>query len=203
MRYIRRDPVVRDTPDTSSDWLKSLSLQELDELTGLGWDVGLVQIGSRSARCVPKVGRALGEAAGHNARKLGAPRGVHVYCDTEFSFSPASHAMASFLESWCAGLATGGDGRYLAGDYVTPDQASLRSEGLYRLPFRSYWYSATYHCGVAVRGPQIVQTGPFAMGGGMCWPVDVKYQPAEGELLCDLDRFGYDHRGQRTKLIAA
>jgi hypothetical protein len=87
--------------------------------------------------------------------------------------------------------------------YVTPDLGSVGASGLYRLPYRGYWYSATWHSGVAVRGPQITQTGPHAITATQCWPVGVDYRPADGELLCDLDRLGWDHRGDRPRLLAA
>lgn len=204
MRYIRRDPVVLDTPDLESgDWLISYSHQEHDELMGLGWDVGLVQMGSRRAPPTSAHFRAVGEAAGQNARAIGIPAGGIVVCDCEWANPPPTAQIITCLEEWVSGCVRASDGLAAPWLYVTPDLTSLGPAGLYRLPFRGYWYSATWHCGVAVRGPGIVQTGPFVMGGGLMRPVGIRSTPGPGELLCDLDRFGWDHRGGRPLLMAA
>lgn len=208
LRYIRRDPVVRDDPDDSGDWLISLSHRELAELTEMGWDVGMVQIGSRSAPPTATVGRQVGEAAGHNARELvrvaGLPQGemVSVWCDCEWSHTPSSAEAAAYLEAWSAGCVRASDGAAIPCLYVTPDLGALGATGIYRLPYRGYWYSATWHSGVAVRGPQIVQTGPHAITPTMCWPVPPGYNGAPGELVCDLDRLGWDHQGDRPRLLS-
>jgi hypothetical protein len=128
MRYVRR------AAPNGFD----LSPAELSDLTSAGLAVGVVQHVARPG-WVPSrnLGAGYGAIAAEEARSVGFPPGVTVFCDLEgiSSLAKPSDTIA-FANAWHEQVAFAG---YHAGLYVG-DSCGLTAEQLYRnLRFDCYW----------------------------------------------------------------
>jgi hypothetical protein len=156
VRYVRRDEQVNERPDLSS-WLVSLTPPELAGLLTSGLLVSVVQFGAArtGGQLGARYGRAKGAAAAHNAKGLGVPAGVTVWCDAEWSDPiPEPRAVMAYLDAWAAPVADAG---YEPGLYVGPG-INLSSQQLWERPgYRHYWQSNAVVPDVATRGYQMTQ----------------------------------------------
>jgi hypothetical protein len=154
-RYVKRSQRVYDTPQT---WPVSLSHQELRELVDVGFKVSLVQFlvseragGGRGA----ENGKRYGDAAGHNAKKLGAPLGITVWCDAEGWGSQSRSDILAYLDAWATACAAYG---YKPGLYVGSGLPSITGEDLWQRPgYTAYWRAASIVPQVPNRGWTVIQ----------------------------------------------
>jgi hypothetical protein len=103
--YLRRDHHVNDGPDLS--WPTSTSRRELAEHLEAGMPYGFYQFGAFLGRSYLSAAAGLeaGRNAGLNAKDLGTPEGVHIFCDAEWTDSPGIQSVMSYLRAWCNGVA--------------------------------------------------------------------------------------------------
>ncbi|MFV8755969.1 glycoside hydrolase domain-containing protein [Nannocystaceae bacterium ST9] len=155
-RYLRRDVHVNDVPDTGGG-VVTLSKQELANLLAAGLAVVPVQLGDAKLVPTAAAGNSVGTAAAQNARTLGFPVGVTIWCDLEWAANPPTdtQAVIDYVNAWAAPVVAGG---YGAGLYVGPN-VPLSGAQLYALPkFSHYWKAASVTPWVETRGFQIVQS---------------------------------------------
>jgi hypothetical protein len=183
LRYLRRDRHVNDKPDLSGG-VVSLSKRELGELLAAGLDVGLVQFYSNAAPS-EKRGDHVGRNAAWNAHQLGAPSGVTLWLDLEWSTTaPAASDSLAYANAWAAAVAAHG---YEAGVYVGAN-CGLTGDQLWSLPqVRHYWKSASMVPWVPHRGFQLLQSLPVRVHG----------------LMIDQDISVLDDKGDRWHLVTA
>jgi hypothetical protein len=183
LRYLRRDRHVNKAPDLTGG-VVSLSHQELAELLEGGLDVGLVQFYSNAAPS-QKRGEHVGRSAAWNAHQLGAPPGVTLWLDLEWSREapPAKDSLA-YANAWAAVVAAHG---YEPGVYVGI-HCGLTGDQLWSMPqVRHYWKSASAVPWVPHRGFQMLQSLQTRVHG----------------LVIDQDLSALDNHGDRWTLITA
>ena len=129
-----------------------------------------------------------GANAAFNARALGAPSSVTLWCDVEWSSASAPtdpQPVLDYINAWAAQVVAGG---YRAGLYVGPNVPVDGKSLYYDLPkITGYWKAASKTSWVAERGFQIIQ--------------GLSFTTAEG-LDIDPDMAAYDGRGDRCTVIA-
>ncbi|MHC4891156.1 MAG: glycoside hydrolase domain-containing protein [Planctomycetota bacterium] len=153
IRYIRRDKHVNDRPDLSH-WSVSLSKRELEEHLSAGLYVAPVQYGSWHKYPTKELGEKAGSAAGFNAKTLGLPGGVTIWCDSEWKTKPAAKDVIDYLNVWSYRVMEYG---YAPGLYVGPG-TNLSPTQLYEeLILRHYWKSASIVPWPDKRGYQMIQ----------------------------------------------
>ncbi|MCA9685183.1 MAG: DUF1906 domain-containing protein [Myxococcales bacterium] len=186
-RYLRRDQHVNQNPDLSGGAV-SLSVLELRQLLAADLQVSLVQFGDGKLVPSAEQGTTVGAAAAANARALGAPSSVTLWCDVEWSSGAAPtepQPVLDYINAWAAQVVAGG---YRAGLYVGPNVPVDGKSLYYDLPkITGYWKAASKTSWVAERGFQIIQ--------------GLSFTTAEG-LNIDPDMAAYDGRGDRCTVIA-
>jgi len=172
-RYV--DRVLAD-PDKDKRWPINLTRPELAMLLDVGFDVGLVQYYStgyesqeRGARLCGAYGEQLGSIASANARRLGVPQGVTIFCDAEdWIRLPSKLHGFQYLNRWSAANVAAGDepGLYYGANMGNERAEFFTGADLYGLPrFRAYWKSMGYCPHMPRRGPTMVQAPPVKVAG--------------------------------------
>jgi hypothetical protein len=93
--------------------------------------------------------------ASNNARAIGFPPGVNLWCDLEgVHSSTAAQQVIDYCTSWFDAVSAAG---YIPGLYVGAN-AILNGQQLYDLPFEHYWQSCSQVPAIPNRGYQMVQT---------------------------------------------
>lgn len=156
-RYVRWDRRVKDTPD--SNWPISLSKLELKQLVyDVGFKVSLVQFAvseSQGGGRGEANGKRYGDAAGYNARELGTPEGITVWCDAENWTNQSRADIIEYLNGWADGCATYG---YKPGLYVGSGLPGVTGDDLWSLPgYTAYWRAASIVSQVPNRGWTVSQ----------------------------------------------
>ena len=121
----------------------------------------------RSAGWAPTgaLGSAYGSAAATNARDVGFPVGVNVWCDLEGIASTFSaDVVVSYCNAWYDAVSESG---YVPGLYVGAAAVLTGEQLYYELKFQHYWKSASSVPNVAVRGYQLIQAGPDTTADGV------------------------------------
>jgi hypothetical protein len=178
-RYIRRDKHVNDKPDTSGDWLISLSREELFDLTNIcDMAVTPVQIGRLTFD--RNEGKRIGEAAAYNVEQLGFPKGCVVWLDAEWRSAPLPDDAAYYINSWSEPVIAAG---YEPGLYIGPNIGMSADQLYFDLAIRHYWKSASYVPFPSNRGCQMIQGTPLNVMG----------------LSLDQDLVCIDSRGERFR----
>lgn len=201
-RYLNYGKYYRDTPDTSDDWFKSCSKQELEELIGRKWNVGFVQRGiGRRNQGGADAGKIVGEAAVYNAIGIGIPAKATIVCDCEWSNPPPKDKQIAYIEEWGKQLHAA---NYTPCLYVSPDLA-LTSKELYALRYiKAYWKSASAVPTVDTRGYQVMQsleyfynadTGQIQRWSNSCY--------RHNGIRMDMDMVGIDGKGDYFKAVTA
>jgi hypothetical protein len=161
--YVHYRKTVKDEASDPSHWPEMMSKQELREHVEIGMDVSLVQ------RIVPESigggldyasGRRFGDAAGWNARELGAPKDICVWCDVESFEHRSPEQILSWCRGWYAGAVKHGidPNGYFGQGLGNAKDGYLTAEQLYRrLPFWKYWLAASVTPGVYKRGACVQQ----------------------------------------------
>jgi hypothetical protein len=184
-RYLRRNQQIDEKP--TNKWPEHLSRQELNELLGMDWKVGLFQRRAGSDEATRKRGEEVGAAASWNARQLGIPEGASILCDCEWDYKLSQNAQTDYLLGWGKAVSQAGDVPTL---YVSTD-LKFSSGMLYALPyFKGYFKSASYVPTVDVRGYQGIQSVEYKDDGGLFG------------LRCDVDLMMIDGLGDRMQVIA-
>lgn len=100
-------------------------------------------------------GRTAGGNAAANARQVGLPPGVSIWCDLEGVDSGAAASdVIEYCNAWCFAVAGAG---YVPGLYVGPN-CGLDGQQLYDLAFSHYWKSASHVPSLPARGYQMLQS---------------------------------------------
>jgi hypothetical protein len=180
--YVNRQVHVNDQPDPN--WPVSISKQELREHLRADMPVSLVQFFNGNGNYLkPGYGTQVGTAAATNAQLLGAPKGITLWVDAEWSKNLPSEAQVwQYLNEWSAPVQAAG---YEPGIYVGSGQP-LGSDALYGLPrYTHYWRAASIVPNVRTRGYQMIQGMPQKVHG----------------VEIDPDIAALDHLGDRFKII--
>lgn len=191
-RYL--DRIVSD-PEHDDRWPINLTRGELADLLDAGLYVSLVQYystGYESTAKGKKFSRAYGEKAGEaaatNARNLGIPAGVTLWCDLEFCADATPDMIADYLDGWSHKVVTVSPG-YSAGLYVGSNLGSqatgyMTGAALYKRPrFRAYWRAASIIPQIPNRGWTVIQGCPIKLFG----------------LDLDQDMIALDHRARSDR----
>lgn len=111
------------------------------------------------------LGSSTGANAASNAKSIGLPPGMNVWCDLEgVASGTTAQAVIDYCQAWYAAVKNGG---YVPGIYVGA-QSVLSSEQLYSsLSFQHYWHSQSKVPDVAVRGYQLMQAYPSVTVNGI------------------------------------
>lgn len=162
IRYLRRTEQVDDEP--RERWPVYLSRQELDDLLGVGVGVGLTQVFIGREMITREDGERAGRAMAANARALGAPSNVTLWCDAEWSDSRAQEAdQVAYINGWSAAVAAAGFDSI--GIYVGAN-IGLTGEGLYGLKrYTRYWKALSRVPTVYPRGFCLTQSWEYEIRG--------------------------------------
>ncbi len=150
-RYLHRSTAV--------DGLNStLSQRELDDILGAGLALMPIQLGNSKLVASEAEGTQKGSSASANARTLGIPAGVTLWCDLEWNgAAPSSDAdVLAYLNAWAKPIVEAG---YRPGLYVGPNVPLTGEQLFHDLPqFRHYWKAASKVPWVEKRGFQVMQS---------------------------------------------
>lgn len=133
-----------------------LSSQEAQYILGSGLALMAIQHapdpGWSPTYCL---GLEYGLNAATNAKSLGFPPGVNVWCDLEqVSDSASSQDVIAYCNAWYTAVSAVG---YVPGLYVGAG-AVLSGQELYGLQFQHYWRSISVVPEIPTRGYQVIQT---------------------------------------------
>jgi hypothetical protein len=112
------------------------------------------------------LGTTHGTHAASNAKSIGLPAGINIWCDLEgVAAGTSAQDVIAYCQAWYAGVFAAG---YIPGLYVGP-QCVLTGAQLYsNLSFQHYWKSASNVPVVANRGYQLIQgLSPNVNGTGI------------------------------------
>jgi hypothetical protein len=123
------------------------------------------------------LGREDGENAVSNARGIGFPEGVNIWCDLEGVNNTAEETdVIAYCHAWYGAVFAAG---YIPGIYVGANTL-LSAEQLYALPFQHYWKSQSNVPEIPIRGYQLVQLFPGITVNGINIDRDVTQNDNEG-----------------------
>ena len=184
-RYLRLDTEALDehVPGGDHQGCYSLSRAELARITDAGMLVLPVQWGPGHETLTADLGEQRGRLAVAQARALGLPSGIHLWCDIEGggAYRSGGPACRDYVTAWARAVT---DGAYRAGLYVGDAAVPLDGADLYSLPrVTSYWRSATSGGPdepYPRRGWAIHQSPP--MSDPMLHDPDVMHPDALGEM---------------------
>ena len=190
-RYIDRVPFDGVADDR---WPINLTTAELAELLQAELCVSLVQYYStsyastgRGVRLSRAYGEEMGEIAAGNARALGAPEGVTLWCDAEgWTELPSVSAALQFLDGWSyrATQLGYGCGLYVGSGLGNKRAGWITGRQLYERPrFTAYWRAASIV-------PQIPRRG---------WTVAQSTETTFKGLPIDHNMVMLDHRARRAR----
>jgi hypothetical protein len=125
--------------------------------------------------------RALGQQHGHeasaNAKTVGFPDGVNLWCDLEgVNGSAQAQDVIDYCKAWYEAVSATG---YVPGLYVGADTL-LNGSQLYDLPFLHYWRSQSHVPDILQRGYQVIQLGPSLQINGVWIDLDVALNDNQG-----------------------
>jgi hypothetical protein len=195
-RYL--DRIVSD-PDKDDTWPYNLIRSELDMLLDVGLYVSPVQYFStpqsstkQGAMYSRAYGETVGKAAALNAKALGVPTGVTIWCDLEECPRASPQMITDYLNGWSEAVSFTSPG-YACGLYVGANLGSPAAGGyysgtqLYKLPrFRAYWRAASLVPQVPNRGWTVIQGLQIKIGGVM---VDQNMIALDHRATSSRDRF--------------
>jgi hypothetical protein len=123
------------------------------------------------------LGQADGQEASANAKAIGFPSGVNLWCDLE-GVNPAAQAqdVVDYSRAWYHAVRAAG---YSPGLYVGAGTL-LTGQQLFDLPFRHYWRSSSRVPDIPKRGYQLIQFSPEVQLNGIAIDVDVALPDDEG-----------------------
>jgi len=194
-RYL--DRVISD-PDVDDRWPINLTRPELADLLDAGLYVSLVQYYSTAYESTDKgkkfsraYGERIGNAAATNARNLGIPAGVTIWCDLEFCADATPEMISDYLDGWSSQVVVvspGFDpGMYVGSNLGSHDTGYMTGSALYMRPrFRSYWRAASIVPQIPNRGWTAVQGLPIKLFG---LELDQNMIALDHRARSDRDRF--------------
>ena len=146
------------TAEEADDILNSgLALMPVQHVRRPGW--------SPSA----SLGGTDGQNAASNARQIGFPAGVNIWCDLEGVNRAASQQdVIDYCESWHASVRGAG---FLPGLYVGAN-STLTGDQLRNLSFQHYWKSQSNVPAIPGRDYQLIQFRPSVTANGIVIDVD-------------------------------
>lgn len=123
------------------------------------------------------LGQTDGNNAANNARTVGFPPGVNIWCDMEgVNAALLPQDVIDYCNAWFAAVSADG---YVPGLYVG-DNVVLNGQQLYDLPFEHYWKSASAVPVLPARGYQMIQTLVPELVNGMGIDQDTTQTDGEG-----------------------
>ncbi len=125
----------------------------------------------------PSLGQQDGQEASANAKAIGFPSGVSLWCDLE-EVNPAAQAqdVIDYCRAWYQAVSAAG---YSPGLYVGAGTL-LTGQQLFDLPFRHYWRSSSRVPDIPNRGYQIIQFSPSIQLNGISIDLDVALPDHQG-----------------------
>lgn len=159
-----------------------LSTSEAQGILGAGMRLGVVQHATKST-LTASLGTINGTNAANNAKGVGIPGGVTVWCDLEGVHSADSSDTIAYVNAWASAVSAAG---YVPGLYVGPN-CGLSGAQLYSdLTMAHYWKAASDVPLVETRGYQMVQGLSFTTQG----------------ISIDPDIACYDGKGSRFTVLS-
>ena len=123
------------------------------------------------------LGRQDGQEASGNAKTIGFPDRVSLWCDLEGENSSAeAQDVIDYCEAWYEAVSATG---YIPGLYVGVGEL-LTGQQLYDLPFQHYWRAQSQVPDIPSRGYQVIQLGPSIQINGVWIDLDVAQSDKEG-----------------------
>jgi Domain of unknown function (DUF1906) len=123
------------------------------------------------------VGQQHGQEASANAKTIGFPDGVNLWCDLEgVNSSAQAQDVIDYCDAWYEAVSAAG---YMPGLYVGANTL-LNGGQLYDLPFRHYWRSQSQVPEIPRRGYQLIQLGPSVQINGVWVDLDVALNDSQG-----------------------
>jgi hypothetical protein len=167
-RYLSKEPV------SSQD----LSLQEAMGILNSGLALMPVQHAPKQGWFAHRaLGQQHGQEASANAKTIGFPGGVNLWCDLEgVNSSAQAQDVIDYCRAWYEAVSAAG---YVAGLYVGAETL-LNGSQLYKLPFRHYWRSQSHVPDIPNRGYQVIQLGPPLQINGVWADLDVALNDSQG-----------------------
>jgi glycoside hydrolase-like protein len=175
LRYLSRAQAVQNlSSQEATDILHSgLALMPVQHARSPGWSLNA------------SLGQEDGQEASANAKAIGFPIGVSVWCDLEeVNASARAQDVMDYARAWHQ--AVGGAG-YSPGLYVGTGTL-LTGQQLFGLPFRHYWRASSRVPDIPNRGYQLIQFSPAIQLNG---------------IAVDLDVTLPDHRGDSARWLRA
>ncbi len=158
---------------------QNLSVQEATDILNSGLALMPVQH-ARSPGWSPdaSLGQADGQEASANAKAIGFPGGVSLWCDLE-GVHPAAQArdVVDYARAWYHQVHAAG---YSPGLYVGAG-TFLSGQQLFDLPFRHYWRSSSHVPDIPKRGYQLLQLSPSIQLNGISIDLDVPLPDHQGD----------------------
>jgi hypothetical protein len=150
-----------------SESAHDLTRDEADGILRAGLALMAVQHVARGWLPSEHLGLLHGSAAASNAKRVGFPSGVNVWCDLEgIGFSIDPEATMAYCSNWYRTVKGAG---FVPGLYVGASCA-LTTQQLYALPFQHYWQSESEVPTPARRGYQLIQLRESMLINGL--PID-------------------------------
>lgn len=157
---------------------QDLTEQEAADILNSGLALMPVQH-SRKQGWSPKqaLGQQDGQDASVNAKTVGFPDRVSLWCDLEgVKTSIQAQDVIDYCEAWHEAVSAAG---YTPGLYVGAG-ALLNGEQFYDLPFQHYWRSQSQVPDIPLRGYQVIQLGPSIQINGVSIDLDVALNDNQG-----------------------
>ena len=167
LRYLSRARAAQNlTAQEATDILNSgLALMPVQHARPPGWSPDA------------SLGHADGQEASANAKAIGFPAGVNVWCDLEeVSTAARAQDVVDYARAWYHAVHAAG---YSPGLYVGA-ATLLTGQQLFDLPFRHYWRSSSRVPDIPRRGYQLIQFSPAIQLNGIAIDLDVALPDNEG-----------------------
>ena len=157
---------------------QDLTLQEATGILSSGLALMPVQHAPKQGWFAHRaLGQQHGQEASANAKTIGFPDSVNLWCDLEgVSSSAQAQDVIDYCEAWHEAVSAAG---YIPGLYVGAD-ALLNGRQLYDLPFGHYWRSQSRVPDIPHRGYQLIQLGPSVQINGVWVDLDVALNDSQG-----------------------
>jgi hypothetical protein len=157
---------------------QDLTLQEATDILTSGLALMPVQHGPKQGWFADRaLGQQQGREASANAKTIGFPDGVNLWCDVEgVNSSAQAQGVIDYCEAWYEAVSAAG---YTPGMYVGAGTL-LNGRQIYDLPFRHYWRSQSQVPDIPHRGYQLIQLGPSVEINGVWVDLDVALNDSQG-----------------------
>jgi hypothetical protein len=167
LRYLSRAQAAQNlTAQEATDILNSgLALMPVQHARAPGWfpDASL--------------GQQDGQEASANAKAIGFPTGVSLWCDLEgVNAAAPAQEVIDYSRAWYHAVHAAG---YSPGLYVGAGTL-LSGQQLFDLPFRHYWRSSSRVPDIPKHGYQLIQFSPAIQLNGIAIDLDVALPDNEG-----------------------